>query len=195
MAVLILPSEPPPAAMTIGKVSAANTLTPAIGGADLELLRKGTRYLLTFLMPSMSYVVGLDWSDLMIEGATVVMEVHQPGLDVGAPPAPLVKGAGQAGSLISLDGLGAGYTIRKGQFLSIITGGQRFLYRAAVTTVANGAGEALLPLQTMLRRSPADNDVVEVVTPKIEGYVRDLGEWTVGLDHEVGIKFSVRERE
>lgn len=196
MAALILPTEPPPAEMSIGIVRTSNDLSPAFAGADQELRRKGSRYALTFTMPSMSYVESMAWDDLTAEGDTVVMRVEQPGLEIGNPgAAPLVKGAGQAGALLSIDGLTPGYIIRKGQFFTVVTGGQRFLYRAASAAVANGGGEALVALRTMLRRSPADNDVVKILVPEIEGFVRDLGGVTVGLDHEVALRFTVRERE
>jgi hypothetical protein len=195
MVAVVLPSDPPPAAMTIEKISAANTLAPAFGGSEDEIDRKGERYALTFVMPSMTYADSMAWSYLYRRGITVVMEVHQPGVVVAAPPAPRVKGAGQAGSLLAIDGLGAGYLLRKGQFLSVITGGQRYLYRAAAAVTANGAGEATVTLHEMLRRSPADNDVVEIAAPKIEGYARNVRDVSVGVDHEVVLEFTVRERE
>jgi hypothetical protein len=194
MAVLTLPTDPAPAKMGIAMVTAKNTLTPAIGGAEQELLRKGTRYALTFSMPVMTYVQSMDWDDLMAEVDTVLMRVFQPGLVIPNPGAPLVKGAGQAGTSLVIDGLPNGYVIRKGQFLSVVSAGQRFLYRAKASATSV-AGTATIPLRTMLRRPPNDNDVVEIAQPMIEGFVRDLGEWAVGVERLVGLQFTVRERE
>lgn len=194
MTVLTLPTDPAPAKMGIGMVSAKNTLTPAFGGAEQELLRKGTRYALTFFMPVMTYVQSMEWDDLMAEGDTVLMRVFQPGLVIPNPGAPLVKGAGQAGASLTIDGLPNGYVIRKGQFLSVVSVGQRFLYRAKASATSV-AGTATVPLRTMLRRPPNDNDVVEIAQPMVEGFVRDLGEWAVGVDRLVGLQFTVRERE
>lgn len=194
MAVLTLPTDPAPAKMAIAMVSAKNTLTPAMGGAEQELLRKGTRYALTFSMPVMTYVQSMDWDDLMAEGDTVLMRVFQPGLVIPNPGTPLVKGAGQAGTSLVIDGLPNGYVIRKGQFISVVSAGQRFLYRAKASATSV-AGTATIPLRTMLRRPPNDNDVVEIAQPMIEGFVRDLGEWAVGVDRLVGLQFTVRERE
>lgn len=194
MAGLTLPTDPAPAKMAIAMVSAKNTLTPAIGGAEQELLRKGTRYALTFSMPVMTYVQSMEWDDLMAEGDTVLMRVFQPGLVIQNPGTPLVKGAGQAGTSLVIDGLPNDYVIRKGQFLSVVSAGQRFLYRAKASATSV-AGTATIPLRTMLRRPPNDNDVVEIAQPMIEGFVRDLGEWAVGVDRLVGLQFAVRERE
>lgn len=196
MAVLTLPTDPAPAKMAVAMVSAKNTLTPAFGGAEQELLRKGTRYALTFSMPVMTYVQSMEWDDLMAEGDTVLMRVFQPGLVIPNPGTPRVNGSGHAGSAIPLKGLQPGYPIRKGQFLShLATNGQRFLYRARANATADGAGLVDVPLRTMLRRPPNDNDVVEIAQPMIEGFVRDLGEWAVGVDRLVGLQFTVRERE
>jgi len=193
MAVLVLPTDPAPANMGIAMITAKNVLAPAFGDGEQELLRKGSRYALTFQMPPMRYVTSMDWDDLMAEGDTVVMKVHQPGFDTGAPGTPRVNGAGQSGSALVIDGLTNGYVIRKGQFLSVITQGRRFLYRAKANVTVSG-GTATVPLRTMLRFPPGDNDVVEIAQPMIEGFVRDLGEWSVGIDRLVGLQFTVRER-
>ncbi|MFA4899959.1 MAG: hypothetical protein WC563_10570 [Brevundimonas sp.] len=194
MAVLVLPANPAPANMGIALITAKNVLASAFGDGEQELLRKGSRYALTFQMPPMRYVTSMDWDDLMAEGDTVVMKVHQPGLDTGAPGAPRVNTSGQSGRIIALKGMAPGYVIRKGQFLSIITQGRRFLYRAASAALVLENGQANVFLRTMLRFPPADNDVVEIAQPMIEGFVRDLGEWSVGVDRLVGLQFTVRER-
>jgi len=181
--------------MTIGMVKVVNDLSPSFSGADQQIRRKGSRYALGFTMPSMDYVAAMPWTtDLAAEGDTVVMEVHQPGLNIGNPGAPLVRGGGQAGSSIIVDGLTAGYVVRKGQFLSIISSAQWYLYRAAATATADGAGLVTVTLQTMLRRPPNDNDPVHLATPFIEGFVRDYSDPEVQVDHEVVLSFTIRER-
>ncbi len=193
MAILTLTTDPAPANMGIAMITAKNVLAPAFGDGEQELLRKGSRYALTFLMPPMRYVTSMEWDDLMAEGDTVVMKVHQPGFDTGAPGTPRVNGAGQSGSALVIDGLTNGYVIRKGQFLSVVTQGRRFLYRAKASVTVTG-GSATVPLRTMLRFPPSDNDVVEIAQPMIEGFVRDMDSWEVGVDRLVVLKFTVRER-
>lgn len=195
MSVVVLPEDPSPASMEIGRVDAANELTPAFGGDDQEILRKGSRYALTFQMPPMRYVTGMGWGRLRKRGVTVLMRVFQPGFDTGAPGSPVVDGAGQAGESLALRGLTPHYVIRADQFLSVVTGGQRFLYQAEEEVVADAAGEVTVPLLDMLRRPHADGDVVEIAKPMVEGFVRNLGEWTVGVDRLVMLQFTVRERE
>lgn len=195
MSILTLPTDPSPASMGIALISARNILSPAFGGDEQEIRRKGGRYALTFQMPPMTYVTSMDWDDLMCEGDTVLMRVFQPGFDTGAPGTPLVNGASQAGTSLIVDGLTPHHVIRKGQFLNVVTGGQHFLYRTAAEVVASALGAATITLRTMLRRPPADNDVVKLAEPMIEGFVRDLGEYVVGPDRLVGLQFTVRERE
>lgn len=194
MSVLTLPTDPAPSSMSVALVSSKNTLEPAFGDGEQELLRKGSRYALTFQMPPMKYITSMDWDDLMAEGDSVLMRVFQPGFETGSPGTPRVNGAGQSGMSLVLDGLTPAYVIRKGQFLSVVTSGRRFLYRAKANATANGDGQATVSLRTMLRTPPSDNDVVEIAQPMIEGFVRDLGEWAVGVDRLVGLEFTVRER-
>lgn len=191
---LTLPTSPAPASMSWAKISAANVLTPAFGGAEQELNRKGTRWALTYSLPPMPYYQAMAWVDLEAEGQTVLMRVFQPGLIIGNPGAPLANGV-SAGITLSIKGLTVGFTIHKGQWLSVITGGQRFLYRAAGPAIANGSGVATVTLTQMLRRPTAADDVIEIAQPMIEGFVRDVQEMTVGVDRLVAITFTVRERE
>lgn len=181
--------------MAIGMVRAVNDLSPSFAGADQQIRRKGSRYALTFTMPSLSYTDAMSWmTDLAAEGDTVVMEVCQPGLNVEPPGTPRVNGAGQAGAMLSIKGLPPYYPIRKGQFFSVISSGQRYLYRAAQNAVSTEAGIASVQLQTMLRRPPNADDVVEIAAPRIEGFVRDFDDPEVTVDHEVVLSFSIRER-
>ena len=189
---LVLPLTAP-AEQEVNLISAKNTLVPAFGDGEQELLRKGTRYEIEFDMGEMDYVDALEWTDLTTEGDTVVMAVYQPGLVVGSPGAPRVNGAGQAGRSLTIDGLSVGYVVRKGQFLSVITQGRRFLYRARATVTASG-GSATIPLQTLLRFPPADNDVVELEQPMIEGWARDVSGLRIVANHNVQVSFKVRER-
>lgn len=194
MPILTLPSTPAPAGMGIELLTNKNVLVSALGGDEQERQRKGSRYALTFTMPPMPYITSMEWDDLMAEGSTVLMKVHQPGFSVGSPGAPRVNGGGQAGVFLAVDGLEPGYVVRKGQFLNVDSGGQHFLYRSAADATANGSGQATLTLRTMLRYPPADDDVVNLAVPMIEGFVRDMRSWEVGVDRLVQLQFTIRER-
>lgn len=79
------------------------------------------------------------------------------------------------------------------QFLNVVTLGRHYLYRAAADAAANASGQAQIQLRTMLRFPPQDNDVVKLAEPMIEGFVRDMKSWEVGVDRLVAIQFKVRE--
>ncbi len=188
---MILPDQPP-AEQEVNLISAKNALVPAFGDGEQELLRKGTRYEIQFAMGEMDYVDALDWTDLTTEGDTIVMAVYQPGLVVGTPGSPRVGRSGQSGRNLEIRGLSSGYYFRKGQFLSVVTGGHRFLYRARSAAVAAN-GLLTLPLQTMLRAPHVDGDVVEIAQPMIEGWAREVSGLRIIANHNVDVSFKVRE--
>ena len=195
MAVLTLPSSPQPRSVTPRLITARNELTPAFGGTVQRLNRKGSRYALAVELPPMKYVDALAWDDLMAEVDTVLMTVPQPGLVIGSPGTPLVNGAGQSGSSLTLDGLTGGYVIRKGQWLSVVISGRRFLHRAASAATASGGGTVTVALRTMLRSPPPDNAVVEIAAPMIEGFARMADDaLAVGIEHLVSLSFTIEER-
>ncbi|QTC88192.1 hypothetical protein [Brevundimonas pondensis] len=144
----------------------------------------------------MSYVESLAWDDLLSEDDTVVMEILQPGLVIGAPGAPLINGANQSGRTLNLKGLTPGYVFRKGQWLSLIQNGQRFAYKSSAAATADGSGNMALPLRTMLRVPTLNNAVVEIAQPMVEGWPTiDTDSLTVGVDGLVTPRFTVEERE
>lgn len=193
---LSLPIWPSPAKMTPRLVTARNDLSPAFGGPTNRFSRMGSRYALDVEMPPMRYIDALDWADLEDEADTCVMLIPQPGLDTGSPGVPRVNGAAQAGSSLILDGLTPHYALRKHQWLTVTTGGQMFNYRAKSAVVADAAGNLTVPLRTMLRVPPANNDVVEIAEPKIQGYVTVTEDaWSVDAAHIVALTFTITERE
>lgn len=195
MATLTLPSSPAPNGMTIDLVKNGNVLTSALGSDDQAIYRNNARYALTFYLPPFSYVESMAWDDLFAIGDLVVMKVHQPGLVIGTPGTSRINGAGQVGTSPIVDGFSPGYVVRKGQFGSLTTQGRRFLYRASAASTANGSGQATLSVRTPLRRPPSDNDPIDFANPVIEGFITDLGEYTVDTDRLVkGLRFTIKER-
>lgn len=192
---IALPLYPPPSRMNIRLVTARAELKPAFGGDTQRINRMGARYSGVFDLPPQTYVDAQDWADIDDEEATVTFPVLQPGLDTGAPGVPRVNGGSQAGSSLILDGLTPQYVLRKNQFLSVSTGGRLYLYRVKTETIANSSGQATVPLRTMLRTSPADNDVVEIAQPLIEGFcIPADGCWQTDSTHLVYLSFTIEER-
>ena len=185
----------PPARQTWKAIAASNVLNPAFGGDELELQRKGSKYEFAYDYGEMDYLEGLDWSDLGVEGETVVAPIFQPGLDTGEPGAPVVNGVGQIGRYLRLRGMVAGYIIRKGQFLTVFDSGIRhFTYRASDRVTVAADGTVIVPLYTLLRRPHAEASVVKIKKPVIEGYPREVSDMEVSDNHNVSVSFKVRER-
>lgn len=177
-------------------ISAANTLSPAFGGAVQRLARKGARFALDVSVPAISAgACGMGLVTDLLRGETETLVAAIPeALPVVAYGAPLVNGV-VAGSVLPVDGLPVGALVRKGKFLSIILSGQRFVHIVTADTTAGGTGAASLPIWPMLRRPTIDNAVVELATPMIEGFVAAGQDWSRSRLAAIGLSFTIEERE
>lgn len=178
-------------------ISSTTPARPAFGGPVQPMNRKGSRFALDITVPALALAgCGPELIADLVQGETesLAMPVPEAPSSVGWGT-PRVNGAGQAGLSLIVDGLPAGRTVPKGKFLSVITGGQRFVYLVRTATTANGSGQVTLPIWPMLRRSPANNDVVELAQPMIEGFIPTGQEWSVRRLKALGASFSIEERE
>lgn len=154
------------------------------GGATQRLNRLGNRFSIDISYPRLrpepdGRILASALRRAKTEGARFAFP--QPGLVIGDPGAPVVNGAGQAGSQLSLRGFSVGYVIKAGQFFSIIHGGRRYLHCANEDTGMGSDGAATVPIHPMLRVSPADGAICEVAQPHIEGLIAGSEvpvEWT-----------------
>ncbi len=193
---ILLPAWPAPREIIGRLFVAGEVVSTATDSDDTWLDRLGSRYSVDFVMKPMTYEQSCDWSDLEETGQTVVMALRQPGVDTGAPGAPVVDGSGQSGSSINLKGLTPHYVIRRRQWLPIITGGQRYAYRARSEVVVGADGKVTVPIRPMLRKPHLNNDVVELAEPKIEG-IPTVSDDVWGIrasDPFVYLSFNIKER-
>lgn len=192
---LILPTTPAPRSMAWRPVSARGENRPAFGGPLQRPERTGGRSAFDIELPPMSYRTAMDWADLFAEADTVVMKIHQPGIDTGAPGTPLVNGATSTGSVLPVDGLTPSFYLRKGQWVSVIVSGQRYAYRLSQAVTADGSGAASLTFYQMIRRPIPNNAVVEIANPMVEGFAYAEGQ-AVTPDRLVhGLRFTIEETE
>jgi hypothetical protein len=79
---------------------------------------------------------------------------------------PLVKGAGQTGTSLLIDGCTASTVgwLKAGDYFSV--GGE--LKRLTADADTNGSGETTLTFEPYLRASPADNAAITVTAPKVK---------------------------
>lgn len=190
-----MPTTPGPIKANVRLVSQQNELRSAFDGAIQRLIRLGSRYAIDLEWEPMDYEESLAFIGLRRDADTVVVSVPQPGVEIGSPGTPRVSGGGQLGSTLIVDGVTPGYVLGAGRYLSVITGGQRYLYATAQSATANGSGVITIPLEVPIRFPPSDDDVVEIAEPKIEGFAT-FGEdlFMVDGNRHVWLRASIEER-
>ncbi|WIW88956.1 hypothetical protein K3M67_02960 [Sphingobium sp. V4] len=197
MASIMLPTDPGPNGMELNYVEFGGVLTPALGGAAQRINRPGDRHAVVFSMPPLVLEPhGRIWINRLRLGVQLgaVAEFLQPDFHIGSPGAPVIDGDGQAGKVLSLRGFTPYYQAREGQAFSIIIGGRRYLHFSDETKRAGPDGKITVSVSPMLRASPANGDVCEFGSPKIEGILSDDAKrWTTNINRHVGISFTVTE--
>lgn len=197
---ITLPNCPPIQTQTLKLVSFSIDQTPQLGGPQIRVSRLGDRWAADVVTWPANYA---EESRIMLSRLvrgltdTVLMRVLEPGMRDLPFGTPQIAAAGAFGSTVPVKGLGAGRVVPEGKFLSIVSGGQRFLYQVTAQVTSDGSGNATLPIYPMLRRQPALNDVVELSQPKMEGFVQgNEYSWEVASKSRyVGFQFSIQERE
>lgn len=194
-----LPDWPTPNGADLALQDFGAFLTPALGGPVQRVNRMGSRFKISVSMPPLtSAKVGRQWVSRLVQGKSEGVRMPLPLLDFdpGLPGTVLVNGAGQTGSSLIVDGATPNYIFREGQPFSILTGGKHHLYLVRTETIANGSGQATLPISPMLRRPHADNDPCHFGEPMIEGFISgDELSWNLSLEHLIGIQFDIAESQ
>lgn len=171
----------------------------AFGTNRQHFARLGRHWQFDVQLFTMTQTKALEWVQLENETDTLLWNIPQGDLVAANEGTPLVAGASQLGTSLNIDGVTPGFVIPQGAYISITTSGQRYVYQvtAAVTaSTTSPTGEATLSIQPPLRVSPADNDVVEISSPKLEGYVNFQGlTHARRADNLVrGVSFQIEER-
>lgn len=118
------------------------------------------------------------------------------GSAASTPGTPLVKGAGQSGNTLIIDGLplsATGYLL-EGDYIQLGTGSTSRLYKILEDVNTNGSGEATLTLWPNLRTSPNDNDAV--IVSNTVGLFRMMDNamgWDIDEAAIYGISFNALE--
>lgn len=81
---------------------------------------------------------------------------------------PVVEGAGQTGNSLVTSGWDPGtWAMKWGDFFSLGSDVSTRLYRVTADAIADAAGNATLSITPRLRTSPADQEALEVTSPKV----------------------------
>lgn len=175
-------------------------LTPGLGGPVQRVNRMGNRFGCDFAgVPVPEYPDGeILTGKLRLakqNGAIMPWPVAR-GAPATSYGSPVVNGAVAAGTSVPIRGATVGAVIRFGQPFNIITGGWRYIYFHAGTSVTvDGSGHATLTVDPMLRASLVDGDTLDFA-PKIQGLLTsgDL-DWDVMLEPFTRIDFTISEQK
>lgn len=196
MSVTPLPAYPGPAAVRWTLVDFGGTQGGVLGGSSQRVNRLGNRWRCEVAMPPMPPALAREWAAALSKGLRtgVSWKVREVGTPAGSPGPVLVAGAGQAGFALAVDGGTRGHVIKAGKWLSILTGGRRYLHQTAATLQLSATGTGTLEIEPALRVSPADNSPVEIDIPVIEGLLGDAPSWSLDETRMVrGFSFVIEE--
>lgn len=193
-----LPDWAIPNGAEAGLIDFGSFITPALGGEVQRIDRMGNRHRISITFPPMpSDKKGRILVSRLKRAKTEGLRIEYPLLDFkpGAPGSPLVKGAGQSGTSLILDGFTPYYAIREGQWFSIETNGRHYLYSVNDEVIADASGNATISINPMLRAEPNDNDVCHFAKPMIEGFAQgNEFAWTMALERNIGLAIDIEER-
>lgn len=163
--------------------------------SDDYIARKGGRYRIDFSFGPYTPENGRVMVARLVAGKQGGVRLKLPLLhDQGSPGTPRLNGAVTTGRTIEIDGLTPGYEIREGFWLSLVKSGQHFLHSVGTGATANGSGVAEIELNELLRDSFADNTVINLAEPQVEGLLTgDEWSWSVAANRLFPISFSVKE--
>lgn len=172
-------------------------LRGALGGPTVRLDRLGARYGVAVTYPPMYANDAKVFISRLIRAKSEGLRMPYPLLGVvqGGAGSPLIDGADQTGRTLNIKGVTPGYLFKEGSWLSIEdANGQHYLHNVAASTRAPANGEVALPLCEMLRRPFANEDIVHVGRPMIEGFVQgDQQSWTLSIGNFVQLQFAIEE--
>jgi hypothetical protein len=191
-----LPDSPAPNGIQIALRDFGVTLRPPTGGAADRLNRKGNRHRASVTFPPMQPAVARVFIARLKRAKTQGLRIALPLLvPQGSPGAPVVNGAGQAGTTLNVRGLQPGYIAREGYWLSIVDAtGRHYLHSLCTTVRVGDAGTAAFVLDPELRWPFADGAAIHLARPMIEGFVEgDEWSWTIPLHRLVSVEFPIEE--
>lgn len=173
-------------------------LRSAAGAASQRLDRKGSRFALRITYPPMCCEDAKVMVSRLLRAKREGLRVPFPllGCSQGSPGAPVVNGAGQAGTTLNVRGLTPSYMAREGYWLSIVdANGRHYLHNIHTPVTADATGNATLQITPALRVPFADGAVIHLAKPMVEGFVDgDSWGWQVPVDKLIAVQFTMEEK-
>jgi hypothetical protein len=196
---VILPKPTRETDIEVRELSWSKDMKPTAGGKTQRQDRLGTRHSFRFDIPVLRY----GWcgaalaADLAVgrtgDGAAIVIpEPGIPDVDYGEPVA---NGSPQMGKNLNLRGITPGRIIPKGKWISLWVGGRYYAHFTTAQVVADGSGQAILPIYPMIRRSPLDGSAVIIRNPMVQGLISEPVSRKVWRAGTIALTFEIEEQE
>lgn len=183
-------------------IDKGGVLRSLVGGKDQRLDRPGSKWGVSFKTRPMKIEDARVWAARLLAGQRekASIRVPQPGLVINQATDYSIGVAQLANAIIltvHAPNVGEiGKVFKEGQFITLIRAGIRYVHQIQADTVVDGAQNAALPILPELRVAPQVGDVVEVLDPKIEGYVGgDSFGWDIDDAKIHGFSFDIEEAQ
>lgn len=183
-----LPDAPAPNGVDVELLDYGALLRSPTGGSSLRVNRAGSRFKAVVSYPPMKPEVARVFSARLQRAKREGLRIEFPllGVSQGSPGAPVVDGAGQAGTTLALRGLNPGYVIREGYWMTAIDGdGGRYLHQSLSVVKVAGDGLAEISIEPPLRAPLPDGAEVLLAKPTVEGALIDTIGWSYSIDRLV----------
>jgi hypothetical protein len=193
---LSLPRSPAPYNAVPSLLNFGLKLRPATGGKVLKIERPGSRYRADISYRPMEADQARVFISRLLEierSGNLLLPYPLAGVSQGSPGAPVIDGANQAGTTLTLRACRPNYRFKEGYWLSLVTAGQHYLYNCRSNAIASPEGEVALAIEPPLRKPPADGDKVLVAEPMIEGFLDGVFSWPIDDGLLVSIGFTIEE--
>jgi len=194
---IVLPTSPRPNRMDVDVLDFG---TIQRGASSLRVNRPGGRHRITFTWPTeiMRPPISSGFVALLKRGKR--QGVRIPVLLPRSQPAagsPVVNGAGQSGTTLSVRGFTPSYAIGQDFWFTIVdASGVGYLHTVVEAATANGSGVASLQIEPPLRAPFADGAQVNITAPFVEGDL--VGEsFSYGFDslRQVPLTITIEEQK
>lgn len=195
---IMIPSDPGPASANPGYLDWGGVISSPLGGADQKLNRLGDRFTIDVTMNTMETDEdAAAWIAALIQGKKDGAIFPWPqNIKIDGSGDIAVDGGGQGGTTLNVRGSSAGRKFLRGQFVSVVHDGRRYLHIITAAATANGAGKAALGVEPMIRVPYSNGALVEVDVPKIEGFTEgNRQDWSIDVARNVGLQFRITEAE
>ena len=168
------------------------------GASALRINRPGSHWAFELTFPPMRPELSRRFSARLLRAKREGLRIKLPllGEHQGIPGAPVVDGAGQAGTSLAVRGLTPGYVAKEGFWFHIVRAatGKQYLHKVFGTAITGADGKAVMQIEPALRVPFADGDMIELAAPEVEGFVDgDSWGWEVPVNRLIALAVTVEE--